>query len=197
MPILYAIRFSNGKLRTSSTSHEHARREVDWLRNSGIDDELIVEPFERNSEWGAPRRFTGPWCSAKNEEFKLRYGRLEPVKELAEYFDCSIDGICKKARAFGFARRIDDPRTFERHHGRWTEREYQLVNFMYDEGIAVRELPRHIPRGQGAIMGALFASASTYSTRSKNGRFIAKGRRTIHRVLEASSEFAPDYEASD
>lgn len=188
---LYDIRLPDGKLGPCATSLEHARREVEWLRLSGIAGHICIEEFERDSEWGAPRRRGSTWCEAKNEEFKELYAAKKHVRIIAAHFDTSEFNVGRKARKFGFGYRIDDPATFEMYRGRWTEREKQLINFMYDEGVGVYEIPQHIKRTACAVVSRLRDTASVYSTRSKLGRFIARGRgKTIHRVLETPSELA-------
>lgn len=186
----------DGRIARQSSSRECAEREICWWAASGATD-LRIEPIERSGEgrfgYGRPARSGGVWPSAKVEEFRERYARGEAVNFLAEHFDCSIANVCKRARSMGFGHRIDDSRNFEKHMGRWTDREERLINFMYDEGMPVREIAGHINRGQSAIEERLRNTASDLSNRSKFGRFIARpgtGKRAISAALEG--EYSDD-----
>jgi hypothetical protein len=141
MPTLFNVFLPNGKRGACSSSIEHARREIEWFRSSGVTGQFSIEEIERESEWGAPRRPGFRWSRAKVEEFRKRYAAKDPIFGLAIYFDSSEFQVCKRARQLGFGYRIDDPTTFEQHRGRWTERERRLVNFLYDEGNGTSTIP--------------------------------------------------------
>lgn len=191
MRTIFNVRRPDGKLAAQCSSRAHVEREIDWWRKSGPSQFFTVEELERDgmSYWGigAPRRFVGRWPNAKLDEFRERYGHGEPIKDLAEYFDTSFVCICKRARELGFINRMDDPANFEKHCGRWTEREERLINFMYDEAMPIGAIATNIPRTKGAITQRLRDTASALSERSKFGRFVRKpgsGYRAISPVLE-------------
>lgn len=196
MSELFNVRRPNGKLAAQHHTRELAEREIEWHRASFecALGEYTIERIEREpdcSRWGYgyPNRFAGKWPSAKLNELKQRYAAREQVDSLGRYFGTNTMVICRMARRLGFVKRIDDPSTFEKHRGRWTRREEELANFMYDEGIGVHEIPKHIERTSSAVCERLRSTAGEMSTRSRNGRFIKKGRgRAIHRVLETPSE---------
>lgn len=186
---LYVVRRPDGKTFVQCTSQEQAEREQRWLIDSGTVGPFCIETIRRrgpHERWGycAPHRYSAPWPSAKIEEFKRRYGDGEPVSELASYFGTNFVVVSKLARRFGFIRRPDDPARHERHGGRWTHREERLINALYDQGVGVTDIPNHHPRTTSAIEFRLRETAPNFSTRSKHGRYIKRGRKTIHRLLE-------------
>ena len=75
-----------------------------------------------------------------------------------------------------------------RHGGRWSQREELLINFLYDEGMTIDEIGENSRRLCKAIGRHLGKTAGSLSTRSRSGRFIKPGRRSI-RLLEKTSEF--------
>lgn len=200
MATLFNVRREDGKLAAQCNTRELAYREIEWQRASGVCGRLTIEEISREpdfSRWGYgyPNRFAARWPKAKIDEFYERYAAKEPVNKLAIYFGTNIGIICRMARKLGFVKRIDDPTNFEKHRGRWTRREEELVNILYDEGIGVTKIPEHHPRSQGAVTSRLRDTAAELSTRSKFGRFIRKGRGGIHRVLEEAGESAVHSEA--
>lgn len=173
---LFDIRLPNSKLGPCSSSLEHARREVEWLRLSGVVGHVCIEEIERDAGWGSPFRRAVRWCSAKNGEFRELYAAKETLRVLSFHFDTSEVVVCRKAREFGFGRRIDDPTNFEAHQGRWTEREDRLINLLYDDGMNFNEIPEHIKRTESAVFARLGETATIYSSRSQFGKFIVKGK---------------------
>jgi hypothetical protein len=194
MPTIFNVRRPDGKIANQSITRTHAEREVNWWRASGWAGDFRIEEIERAGEYvGGARRSGGRWSDAKVKEFRRRYSRGEQVDSLAEYFGTNISVICKRARELGFVKRIDDPRYFEKRHGRWTEREERLINFMYDEGNSTSRIAENIGRGKSAVEERLRNTAAALSGRSHLGRFIAKPgignrKKTISPILaEASS----------
>lgn len=189
MPTIFNVRRPDGKIANQSITRTHAEREIRWWRASGLDGDFRIEEIERTGEYiGSARRSGGRWSDAKVEEFRRRYNRGEHVGSLAEYFGSNISVICKRARELGFVKRIDDPRYFEKHQGRWTEREERLINFMYDEGNSTGRIAKEIGRGKSAVEERLRNTAPALSGRSHLGRFIRKPgignrKKTISPIL--------------
>lgn len=195
MSELYTVRRPDGKVAAQHHTRELAEREIGWHLASGRPGPFTIERIEREpdtSRWGygSPNRFAGPWPKAKLDEFREQYGRGNLIKEIEKYFGTNAPVVSRMARKLGFGYRIDDPARFEKHNGRWTPREEELVNCMYDEATPLAEISGAHPRTQSALKARLRITAPTLSTRSKSGRFIGKRRKgrwkLISPVLEPS-----------
>lgn len=199
MAKLFNVRRPSGKLAAQHETRELAEREIGWLLASNSSGPFTIEEIERKPAFGysigSPSRSGTKWPKAKNDEFRERYARGEKIADLTSYFGSGLSSVCSRARKLGFVHRIDSPDYFEKHRGRWTSREEELINALYDEATSIRGISENIPRTQWAITKRLNSSAPILSVRSKYGRFIIKpgtGHRGISPVLEETCEFNDD-----
>lgn len=189
MGTVFKVLRPNGKACAETLTKKQANREIKWQIASGFPGPFTIERGERDGDerWGysAPRRPGFKWCGAKNLEFLKRYSRGDLIKDLELHFETNGVVICRRAREFGFNKRIDDPRNFEKHRGRWTKREDELINFMYDEPTPRSRIAELHPRSQDAIYVRLLRTAPAFSERYDARRAKRRpGSRHIRPTME-------------
>lgn len=153
--VLRLIDDRTGKLVAECLSHDACEREARWRSI----DKWHVEKTERNPSWGydegLSKRFVPPWSESKISDFKDRYLAGESLKSLCEVFGTTDAALIARARKLGIPKRPSWPVYWEKHTGKWTAREDELVNFLYEEGLTTDEVGENVERTEVAVRARL------------------------------------------
>lgn len=77
--------------------------------------------------------------------------------------------------------------------GAWLEEQNELINFMFDEGMAPDEIAKHLKRSKGSVVGRLAKANSatserwlTLDRRKRGVRYSVFGKEALRRTMETS-----------
>lgn len=178
MNILFNLRSrTTGKLIAQSTTFAHSKCEAEW--RGGLDP-FFIEAIEREGWEGLiakSDRFGSPWPPAKIDEFCSLYEAGIPVRRLAAHFDCEDHGIIRMRNKLGLRKRMDVQDRPGSYNSLWTPDQDELINYMFDEGMSVDEITKHIARTTASVVQRIRETAKQWSERRVGPGFTWRERR--------------------
>jgi hypothetical protein len=178
----FNLRMDRGTLLAQVDRFCDAIRELRWQRRSGMADTVSVASVGLQPSFdyhGMRKRGGCRWPQAKEADFVVDYLARVPLKEMSNKYGSPFTAMLARARRLGLTKYREDDATCEKHSGLWTNREDELINYLYDEGKTVEQIAEVLPRHTRAIYARLGQTATSLSSRSRFGKFIKRGRNAI------------------